>query len=66
MEKNETYKPKKVGSKYYWIGSGHILNGVYKAIWENSDIDISRHKNSNCFRSRSEAEFVRKSFHGKF
>ena len=59
----KTWKPKK-GAKYYWIGSGHILKGVHKEIWSGSDVDESRHKKGECFRSRREAEWTDKQFNG--
>ena len=39
MDKKD-WKPK-IGGKFYWIGSGHILKGVHKAIWEGSAADES-------------------------
>jgi hypothetical protein len=62
---NKKWMPK-VGGKYYWIGSGHILKGVHKRIWEGNDVDMSYWKNNNCFKSLSEATFIYKSFNGSF
>jgi hypothetical protein len=65
MEGIKEWKPKK-GSKYYWIGSGHILKGAHKAIWEGNLVDEGRYVNKNCFRSKKEAEWIYKSFNGAF
>lgn len=64
MEKEKKVWKPKVGGTFYWIGSGHILKGVHKAIWEGSPSDESRYAKGECFRSRKEAEWVYKSFNG--
>lgn len=63
--KKEKWKPK-IGAKFYWIGSGHILKGVHKAIWEGSEANESLYAKEGVFRSRKEAEFIYKSFNGAY
>ena len=57
----DNWKPK-IGKKYYYFVVGHIRSGVHKAIWENSDVDLARYNEQNCFRSMKTAEFIYKSF----
>jgi hypothetical protein len=64
MEKDKKWMPK-IGGKYYWIGSGHILKGVHKAIWEGSETDMAYWK-EGIYKSKREAEFIYKAFNGAF
>lgn len=56
----------KIGGKYYYLTGGHVLKGVHKVIWQGSEVDLSRWKDGNCYKSKSMAKFIYDSFHGKF
>ena len=62
---SENWKPK-IGGKYYVIQSGHILKGVHKRTWENSEVDMAYWKSKNCYKSKLEADFIYKAFNGHF
>lgn len=50
----------KIGGKYYTVINSHIEKGIRKRIWENSDLDFAYYKKGECFKSKSEAEFILK------
>jgi len=62
-KEKKVWKPK-VGGKFYWIGSGHLLKGVHKAIWTGSGANEDLYARGEVFRSRKEAEWIYKSFNG--
>ena len=65
----DKWQPKK-GRKYYWITSSTQTTNMHarikQKIWEDDDLDHSLFDSNNCFRNKAEAQFVYKSFHGKF
>ncbi len=66
MEKQkESWKPK-IGGKFYWIGSGHILKGVHKDIWEGSPANESLYSQRGVYKSKKEADWIYKSFNGHY
>lgn len=53
----------KIGGKYWSVHNNHVgYSGVRKEIWEGNEIDLSRYEKSEVFKTKSDAQFVFKSF----
>ena len=56
-QENKNWKPK-VGGKYWTATNSHVGKGVFKQIWQGTELDETIYKAGEVFKTKKEAQMM--------